>query len=257
MHLIKSISVQYRVIGALLLRETITRYGRHNIGFLWLFLEPIIFTLCVTLLWSVSKGGGAISNNISIIAFAVTGYGAVLLWRNITNRCINALTPNLSLMHHRMVKVFDIYAARIILEGVGATGSMMLLLTMLVWTNQIDMPIDIGRMLFAWILLGWFGGCLGIIVGTFCTNSESAERLWHAFIYITFPFSGALFFLDWMNPNLREILSYIPTVQCTEMLRHGFFGESIKTYEEVEYIFSVNIIMTLIALVSVRRITYE
>jgi ABC-type polysaccharide/polyol phosphate export permease len=33
------------VLGALLIRELLTRYGRHNIGFLWLFVEPMIFTL--------------------------------------------------------------------------------------------------------------------------------------------------------------------------------------------------------------------
>ncbi|MFN5779339.1 MAG: capsule polysaccharide export ABC transporter permease, partial [Novosphingobium sp.] len=36
--------VQRRVIGALLLREMLTRYGRNNIGFLWLFVEPMLFT---------------------------------------------------------------------------------------------------------------------------------------------------------------------------------------------------------------------
>ena len=44
--------IQRRVIWALVMREILTRYGRHNIGFLWLFVEPMIFTLLVTLLWS-------------------------------------------------------------------------------------------------------------------------------------------------------------------------------------------------------------
>ena len=43
-----SLGVQWRILGALLIREMLTRYGRHNIGFLWLFVEPMIFTLGVT-----------------------------------------------------------------------------------------------------------------------------------------------------------------------------------------------------------------
>ena len=31
---------QLRVTHALILRELLTRYGRHNGGFLWIFLEP-------------------------------------------------------------------------------------------------------------------------------------------------------------------------------------------------------------------------
>jgi capsular polysaccharide transport system permease protein len=38
-----SIYVQIRVIGALMVREMLTTYGRKNLGFLWLFLEPLIF----------------------------------------------------------------------------------------------------------------------------------------------------------------------------------------------------------------------
>lgn len=35
--LLRSFQIQLRVVGALLMREILTRYGRHNIGFLWVF----------------------------------------------------------------------------------------------------------------------------------------------------------------------------------------------------------------------------
>jgi capsular polysaccharide transport system permease protein len=41
--------------GRLMLREMMTRYGRHNIGFLWLFVEPMLFTLGVTALWTATQ----------------------------------------------------------------------------------------------------------------------------------------------------------------------------------------------------------
>ena len=34
--------IQMRVIGALTLREMGTRFGRDNLGYLWLFLEPMM-----------------------------------------------------------------------------------------------------------------------------------------------------------------------------------------------------------------------
>ena len=37
------------------MREIITRFGRHNIGFLWLFLEPILFTVGVVILWTQTR----------------------------------------------------------------------------------------------------------------------------------------------------------------------------------------------------------
>lgn len=37
---VDAFAVQARVIRALVARELLTRYGRNNIGFLWVFVEP-------------------------------------------------------------------------------------------------------------------------------------------------------------------------------------------------------------------------
>ena len=83
--LIASLKVQRRVLAALLVRELLTRYGRHNIGFLWLFVEPMIFTIGVTILWTATKS--VHGSDLPISAFALTGYSSVLLWRNMPGRC--------------------------------------------------------------------------------------------------------------------------------------------------------------------------
>jgi hypothetical protein len=38
----KGLKVQARVLNALMIRELMMRYGRGNIGFLWLIVEPMI-----------------------------------------------------------------------------------------------------------------------------------------------------------------------------------------------------------------------
>ena len=48
---LNSLAIQGRVIHALLMREVITRFGRHNVGVLWLVGEPMLFTLGVAALW--------------------------------------------------------------------------------------------------------------------------------------------------------------------------------------------------------------
>ncbi|OSI13639.1 sugar ABC transporter permease, partial [Neisseria dumasiana] len=45
----ESLAIQKRVVGALLMREIITRYGRNNIGFLWLFVEPLLMTVLIVM----------------------------------------------------------------------------------------------------------------------------------------------------------------------------------------------------------------
>ena len=117
--------INRRVIGALLLRELITRYGRNNIGFLWLFVEPMLFTLAITAFWAATRS--VHGSDIPIVAFALTGYSSMMMWRNLPNRCIGALKSNKPLLYHRRVRIIDVYMARIILEIIGASTSFVVL----------------------------------------------------------------------------------------------------------------------------------
>jgi capsular polysaccharide transport system permease protein len=42
------------VIGAVMMRELHTRYGRENLGFVWLIVEPLFFCLGVMVVWTVT-----------------------------------------------------------------------------------------------------------------------------------------------------------------------------------------------------------
>src|ERR1700760_4694257 len=86
--------INRRVISALFLREMLTRYGRNNIGFLWLFVEPILFTLVVVGIRSVTRS--IYEGSIPMVAFAVTGWPSAMLWRNMPSRCMGALKSNRS-----------------------------------------------------------------------------------------------------------------------------------------------------------------
>lgn len=247
----RSFLIQRRVLGALLMREVITRYGRHNIGFLWLFMEPMLFTLGVTTLWTVTKATHG--SNLSIVAFAVTGYSSVLLWRNGANRCTKAIEPNLSLLYHRNVRVMDVFLSRLILEVVASTISFITLSLLFIALGIMAWPSDIIVMVSAWFLLVWFAISLGLIVGALSEKSETIERLWHTFTYLFFPFSGAVFMVDWMPKSVQEVVLWIPVVHGVEMLRSGFFGESVPTHYSITYLSAVNIALLFIGLILVRE----
>jgi len=53
---LSSLRIQRRVIGALITRETYTRFRRENLGFAWVFGEFLIFGLPVMLMWHFIRG---------------------------------------------------------------------------------------------------------------------------------------------------------------------------------------------------------
>lgn len=247
----RSLAIQARVIWALLMREIITRYGRHNIGFMWLFLEPMLFTLGVMALWSASKTTHG--SSLSIVSFAITGYSSILLWRNATSRCAKAIEPNLSLLFHRNTHVIDVVCARLVLEISGATISFFFLTIFFILFNFITPPHDIATVLIGWGLLVWFACALGFIVCAVSERSEVFEKVWHTLTYLLLPLSGALFMLYWMPPSAREFLLWVPMVHGVEMIRHGFYGPAVPTFEDPLYFALCNLILTLFGLALLRE----
>lgn len=247
--LARSWAIQRRVIWALVLREMLTRYGRHNIGFLWLFVEPMLFTLGVTALWTFAKS--AHGSSLPIVAFALTGYSSVLIWRNMPARCISAIEPNLSLLFHRHVKIIDIFFARLTLEAMGATMSFVLLSVAFVSIEWLSPPEDTLKVFAGWTMLAWFGSALAICLGSLAYDNELVDKIWHPASYLTFPLSGAAFLVDALPTPMQEIVLYIPMVHGVELLREGYFGSAITAHYDLGYMAGCSAVLTLIGLARV------
>ncbi|WP_394730703.1 ABC transporter permease [Altererythrobacter sp. GH1-8] len=248
--LFDSLTINRRIIGALLIREMLTRYGRHNIGFLWLFVEPMLFTLGVTALWTATKT--LHGSDLPIVAFALTGYSSVLLWRNMPGRCIGALWANLSLMYHRNIKVLDIYCARLLLEFGGATISFSVLALVFVSLGMMNLPEDFLTVVAGWLLLAWFGCALAVFLGALSHQSEIVDKLWHPSSYLLFPLSGAAFLVAALPKFAQDIVLWIPTVHGVELVREGWFGSQARAIYDVSYLISFNLVLSVAALLMVQ-----
>ncbi|MDE2410459.1 MAG: ABC transporter permease [Sphingomonadales bacterium] len=238
-----------------MMREVMTRYGRHNIGFFWLFAEPMIFTLGVTGLWTLA--GMSHGSQLPITAFALTGYSTVLLWRNMPARCILAISANLPLMYHRNVRVIDILLSRIGLEVCGASMSFIILTLIFVGGEWIKPPEDVLGIVAAWLMTAWFGAALALFLGSMSERTELIDKIWHPASYLMFPLSGAAFLVDSLPRGLQAFVLWIPTVHCTELLRASFFGTIIVPHYDLSYLFAFNAVLTILGLAAERRVSRE
>ena len=145
----QSLAIQGRVINALLMREIITRYGRKNLGFLWLFVEPLLLTFFIVMMWKFLRADKV--STLNIIAFVMTGYPMAMMWRNASNRAIGSISANLSLLYHRNVRVLDTIFTRVLLEVAGASIAQILFMAVLVVIGWIPAPQDVLYMLLSLI----------------------------------------------------------------------------------------------------------
>lgn len=247
-----ALKVQRRVVVALILREIVTRYGRSNIGFLWLFVEPMLFTLAITALWTATRT--VHGSDLPIVAFALTGYAAMLLWRSMPGRCMGAVESNRSLLFHRQVRILDVYISRILLEF-AATSSSFVLLGIAFWAcGWLLPPEDVLEVVGGWLLLAWFGMGLGFALGGLSEKVDLIQKFWPPFSYLLFPLSGAAFIADALPPSARELVLWLPMLNCVEIIREGYFGTKMTAHYYLDYVLIFNLLLTITGLSLVRQI---
>jgi ABC-2 type transport system permease protein/capsular polysaccharide transport system permease protein len=216
----------------------------------------MLFTIGVAALWTAFHS--VHGSSLPIIAFAITGYSSILLWRNMTLRCIGSLQPNLSLLYHRNIKPIDIYISRILLEVIGATASFIVI--SLVWgmlSTDITWPENLAEVMVGWLLLAWFGAAIAILFGALSEQYEIVDKLWHPLQYLLVPLSGAAFQVDSLPTAVQHWALYLPMVDGVEIVREGFFGSKFHAHYDAGYMITVNAVLLLAGMIQLRKISRE
>jgi capsular polysaccharide transport system permease protein len=231
----ESFTVQCRVIGALMIREAMSRYGHENIGFFWLMGEPLLLTSGVAVLWTLTRqihGFG-----IDVIPFALTGYSILTLWRHLVFRSLGAMRQNVGLVFHANVKFFDILVARAALDTMGILTAFLIAFVPLALLGFVPPMRDPLLVFGGWFLTAWFSFGVGLLVGALSEISEVVERFVHPIMYLTLPITGTFYMVYWLPEKVREAVLWSPLVQGTEMFRAGMFSADVPTFYNPWYLF--------------------
>ena len=146
----------------------------------------------------------------------------------------------------------DVFAARIVLEIAGASASFIILSVLFTWFEWMGPPVDLLMVAAGWLMLGWFGAALALLIGAATAFGELVKRFWMPTAYLLFPLSGAAFMVDWLPPAGREVVLLLPMVHGVEMLREGYFGGIVPAHYDTAYMASINLVLTFLGLVLVR-----
>lgn len=237
--------IQANVIAALMIRYIMAKYGRGNLGFLWLIIEPIFLLAGVILIWTYlhpNRGHG-----VSIAAFVISGYGPLTLWRHLL-AAQRVMSMSAGLLYHRRITVFDIIIARTLTEiaSVGAAG--LIVYFMLLSVGAIPWVENPRLVLAGWLLMCWFGFGVSCIVAGLSEKSEVVENLIQPIQYLMLPISGVFFMVSWLPASVRPYITLVPQVNIFELIRDGFFGVYADTYYSISYIVVWASISSLIGL---------
>ena len=229
----KGWNIQKNVLHALMLRELTTRFGRENIGFLWVMVEPLLFAVFVGLLWRAQKG--PMEHGMGIFAFVVSGYIPLVLFRSSISRAVNIFTANGALLYHRQIKILDFVVVRFAIECIGHMMAYLFVALTLGAFGLFPMPYDLGFVILGWCYYSLFVFSITVIVGPLTEFSDVLEKLIPVSTYIMIPFSGAFFVVSFLHPDAAAVVLYSPPVHAMEMRRYGLFGPTIDPQYDLYY----------------------
>jgi capsular polysaccharide transport system permease protein len=244
-----------RIIFALLMRELSTRYGRENIGFLWVIGEPIIFASGVSILWAMIRP--PYENGIKIVPFIITGYLPLILVRQVVSYTVGGVKNNHELLFHRMITPLHLLLARIMIEftGVSLASVVIIMIYNLIGIEVLPKTFaDFGYVYAGWFLLAWLSGGLALIMAALAEIFDFVERFVQITTYLLIPLSGAFFMAANMPPKVRAITLSVPFIHEFEMIRRGFFGTSVTTIFDVPYAVTWCVWLTVVGLFLVQFI---
>lgn len=244
--------IQTRVVGALMMRELITRFGRENIGFLWMMAEPILFAVLVGVMWTFMKGPS--EHGISVTAFVASGYIPLVMFRSTIGRAVRAFSANSSLLYHRQVTLFDLILVRFLVELIGSMMAYALIATLLIFLGLFPVPADIGALLLGWGLYALFTFSVALILAPLSEVSDTLEKFMPVSTYLMVPFSGTFNMTSWLAPRVRDVMLYSPPVSAMELQRYGIWGEKVTPYYDIPYALSVSLVLMLFGLILCRTI---
>jgi capsular polysaccharide transport system permease protein len=242
--------LQARVVGALMIRDMHTRFGRRNIGYVWLFVEPMILAGAVGLMHLVA--GKGVPGGLAIFPFYILGYAPYYLYRGVLNRAATAWEENSMLFYHRRVTLLDALIARTLLD-LAAVLTATLVFLIGVGALSGEWPQDWVKLALGLVAMAALchGGAMCILAFT-VFGTANVERVVHPFTYLTLPISGGFFMLWWFPTDVQWWLSIYPTVHCFELVRGGFFGDQVPALYDVEYLVTCILVLNVAGMLALR-----
>jgi len=243
---------QLRVVHALALRETRTRFGAHKLGYLWALLEPIFWILTFWGLFEVA--GRHTAHGMDVIPFLATGIIPYTLFSQSTDRNMAAIAGNKALLFYPQVQTLDITLARGALEMatyvmvfIVLLGGNALVEHQLVFANLL-------RTLWGMALAGMLGTSLGLVLCSLSVVSNSVERIKGPLFRPLFWVSGLFFTADELSSSARDALLWNPILHCIEITREGWFPTYRGGYGSSAYVLMWIIGFAFIGLTLERRV---
>lgn len=212
---------QILVLQALIGRQIKSRFGAHQLGFIWMILEPLTGVLVIGFV--VGNLAQRTVPEIPYMFFLLNGMMLLQLLTGCMNSGINAVSSSKGLLAYPAVKPIDPFLARFLFQLVITLFAFVVFCLAAMWLGVVFSLANLGVVLTCY-LLTWAVGCgLGFILGVTVAYFPEFEKV-VGFLQRPLIFLSAVLFPSSTLPTqARELLMWNPLVHTIEQARHALY----------------------------------
>ena len=243
----KRLRTQGRVIHALIIRETRTRFGDSKLGYGWALLEPIAHILMLSLVFAVMmRGRPPIGEEFFI--FYYTGIIPYHMFVHTSSSMTYAISSNGSLLQLPLVGTFDVLMARGLLELLTDALVAVVLLAGFGALGLGALPQDFAGVSTS-VLVVWLLGCgCGFLNAVINAFAKSWDKIWAQLTRLLY-FCSGIFYVPGMMPEwIRDILAWNPVLHAVDWFRSSFFREYEPHWLDRSYLLTFAVVTLLAGL---------
>ncbi len=238
------VNEQGRVLGALILHELKGRFANRALGFLWVFIEPMLHVLVFVALRELIGHLGPYG--VPMSTFLITGIVPFFMFRNTLQKVMTAPRSNKGLLIFPQVSIFDTMLARAVLEYLSMC---VVFIGMLFGAYLLGVEVhmeDPLAVLGIFTMLWLYGFGFGLALSPLSAMFPSVAVITTMVLRLLYFASGVLFSMERIPPQYYELFAWNPVLQMLEMLRSNFFltYNGLEIFKDYGYV-SVCIILAL------------
>jgi ABC-type polysaccharide/polyol phosphate export permease/Flp pilus assembly protein TadD len=248
---IERLHTQCRVVRALIIRETRTRFGESRLGYGWALVEPILHITLLSVAFSVlMHGQPPIGSHFFL--FYYTGLVPYHVFVHTSSGMAHAITSNGALLQLPLVTTFDVIVARGLLEFTTDVIVAAIVLALLNALGVGAVPDDLWGPAAAFLAAALLGCGVGYINAVLTVLWRGWDKI-YAQVTRGLYFISGIFYVPAMMPDwAREALTWNPLLHAIDWFRSGFFAGYEPHWLDRSYLALVGVI-ALLAGVSLER----
>jgi capsular polysaccharide transport system permease protein len=216
-----ALQIQLRVIGAIVLRDMRTRFGRTYLGYVVAVLWPLSHLLTLMIAYAVTRKIAPVGTDTN--TFFATGVLPYILCLYPARFIMLSVEHNRPLLSFPIVKSIDLIIGRVVVEVMTAFYVLILFLAILSICDVDIVPLNIEEAVMA-VLAAIY---LSIGIGIFSAVMFALTRAWLVvfvcFVIVIYTSSGAIFMPSNLPSYVVDILWFNPLLHCVEWLRSAYY----------------------------------